>query len=217
MGGMKDSRERERRALRASGPANDLAQRDDLAGVARGVLGRVIEQPDHGAGQLRAANLALLEQTLRIGRSQGLERGIERTLSACPEILQVCPELILLVGERVSLGIAQRFTTCIGEQPIEAAGNMTKVEADAGGVAGPGPYLLLIQLGGSLEVRLRVQQHVRCRHQLTTHTGHRPAQPRFWHITPGEPAIPRTPPPALALEAYRGGGPLFIWQRIVAS
>ena len=122
-----------------------LGSRDDLSGVALGVLGGVKEQSDDGRWKSRTADRPRLVERIERGRPNLVERSIDRARRRSHqrhELIAWEPRTLFLIKRR-SLVTRQALAARIGEQAVEAAGQVAEMKSDRCGAAGPCPDVVL--------------------------------------------------------------------------
>jgi hypothetical protein len=140
----------------------------------------VEEQAEHSGWQPRAADAPLVEDPVRIGRAQLLERAVHGDGDVTGEGRAV--ELWMrdaFSAERRLLLILERFASCIPEQPIERPGKVQQMKP--GGRGSPfSPEQVRRDLGRhGRDVLDHLHERVSRRLQERGNTRHRTSKPDF--------------------------------------
>ena len=146
--------------------------------MALGVLGRVEQQAQGGAGQSRPPDLARLGEGLDRPGAELLDRAGDSVAQALEELRGLRGRAVLLGGELAALGLVERAALGIGEEAADAARDVAEVEGQGGGAAGA-----RLEKGGahsrdgSLHVLLHLEEGVGDGLQGTRNSRHGAAQP----------------------------------------
>ena len=149
--------------------------------MARRVFGRVEDEAKHGGRQPGASDLANFEQCLRRRLPELIQRCIDRLRCGGDERLRLRARRAF-ARERRPLRLAQALPSGVGEQAIEAAGEMLKVVARGCGATRPFPQLIARRIRGVLNVFPRLDERVRGRHEHRLEPGEWAAQPRLGRV-----------------------------------
>ena len=161
---------------------HDLDRRDHLPDVSLGVLGGVKQQPQHGGGQLRAADTAGIEEPRRVRVTELLQRPIDRANELFDQACgcDVGRRRIALRPGNGDLLRREGFATGIREQPIEAARRMPRVKTRRSRPTRPRPELIRRQTREvDFDFLAALEQRVRDGLQLRGNPFDRSAQPDF--------------------------------------
>src|SRR4051794_2475374 len=115
---------------RAAEPTGDLERRDELARVTRRVLRGVHQEAEHGRRQRGSPDRTNLAQRGYRRSAELLERSVDRRGRRLLELGGALPGTRLaLTGEPGELLRRQPLAARVGQQPIEAAGQMAHVKS----------------------------------------------------------------------------------------
>lgn len=168
----------------SAGAGEDACSGNRLTEMARRVFGGMKDEAANCRWQRSAADVTRRRQPINRCRAQLIERRIDRPVNASDDFGQRLPRLFLGPQELL-LRIAERFTSCIRQQPIERAARVTQVETDRCRSARPLPHVRFRDSGEqAMQVFTHLQQRMYGRHHQGVVPVDRSAQPdlRSFHV-----------------------------------
>jgi hypothetical protein len=178
---------RPRYSVTLSAETTDYFQRgDELSRVPRRVLGGVRQEADDGGRQRCPADGAALTERRGRGPAELVERATDRSRCLGGELADRLLSRLTLSAERGELIRGEPLAARVREQPVEAPGQVPKVESRRRGAAGADPEVGLVRARGSVgDVLAGLDQRVRGRHERERDVGQRTAKPRLGWGTHG--------------------------------
>ena len=130
-------------AAALAGNAHDLAGRDYLAGMPLSMLGCMENQPENITGKLRAPDGSGREELSFRHTSEDAHGGIDCPIDQGEQVFRRRRRnpRVGLFTDGGNLVAIERFPPRIGEEPIEASGDMPQMKADRRGAARPMPEI----------------------------------------------------------------------------
>ena len=143
------------------------------------MFGGMEQQTEDGRRQAGAADRATLEHGLGRCAPQLIERPIDRARHLVNQHRSGCARRPFL-GKRRTLRVGEALATRIGEQAIQAAGEVLQMVSGRRGAVWPLPQLIVRRVDGRANILAGLHERMGRGHQDWGESRQRTTQPRLW-------------------------------------